>query len=745
MKLFIKALILSLLLLVILPVSLGEINIPQNLKSIITYRLFPLLTVLIFVWACYETTLILMNKLRKNTGQKDDRTKPLKDKTSSAKDNFNLPDEMSIVKYFMDLYKLQLGTTNNALSQIRPIETSSFDPKGVYELRVKLQMDWTSRRMSINPIGEDTASRSRCYEVIYDDRLVVKIPPQPIRGFYEYIEKIKRDEFITAKLNLKGSIVPNVSVILKRIHEFPYSTDMAIEQLEERYIQWVGETSSFQKHLMILDTFVFFMDLSQHKFLSNIIENMHNIEKKMHKEITGYPEIIFNTRDFEGRYGENTSQICVDIQNVYSKCEKAVRHRLSTTETSSSINEYQIRNWFLAHLAKGDVEKDERGLTEELVDEINTILDRIIKEDVTPVEVYLKMVEKNLQRKTLQQSRSHMMGIISNLLELLAWLGHKKVAIRDLKPDNLLIAGDQEQFPQFLSTPEKFSIGLIDVETAVDFEPGGDDPIIEPLLGGTPFYSTPSHLFTNGLLLQIFEDISLIFHLQDWHAIVAMIYKIITGDPLFEKTGQLIPTIKKILQTSSEDARLLPDVAKKVSQMFWSNCYFEFKEKIDKKSKQLNQVKIPVLYNTMKMLKENVIYERQNVDKAINRHINSQTIFQKKDDKERLSMATHKQIRPLKKKWENVEPGTSGAEAKQNRAAVKILQNLEQLKLRSEQTKHILSMLEQSSPKIPAGELIQCMFNIVLSSMYLEKWGALTGNATSIDALAEYSSYEVTI
>ena len=67
-----------------------------------------------------------------------------------------------------------------------------------------------------------------------------------------------------------------------------------------------------------------------------------------------------------------------------------------------------------------------------------------------------------------------------NMLDLLAWLKIKKVAIRDLKPDNLLVAGDPARFPEFLESASQYSIGLIDVETAVSYETAGEQEIDQP-------------------------------------------------------------------------------------------------------------------------------------------------------------------------------------------------------------------------------------------------------------------------
>ena len=60
--------------------------------------------------------------------------------------------------------------------------------------------DWTKRRMTIGPLGEESGSKSKCYYVIYDVHMVVKIPAKPVTDFEQYIESIKKEVQIVNKL-----------------------------------------------------------------------------------------------------------------------------------------------------------------------------------------------------------------------------------------------------------------------------------------------------------------------------------------------------------------------------------------------------------------------------------------------------------------------------------------------------------------------------------------------------------------
>ena len=91
--------------------------------------------------------------------------------------------------------------------------------------------DWAKRRMTIGPLGEDAGSKSKCYYVIYDVHMVVKVPAKPVTDFEYYIGSIKKEVAIVNKLIPKECIVPKVSVILGQIHTFPYSEDIPAERL----------------------------------------------------------------------------------------------------------------------------------------------------------------------------------------------------------------------------------------------------------------------------------------------------------------------------------------------------------------------------------------------------------------------------------------------------------------------------------------------------------------------------------
>lgn len=160
-------------------------------------------------------------------------------------------------------------------------------------------------------------------------------------------------------------------------------------------------------------------------------------------------------------------------------------------------------------------------------------------------------------------------GIIANLLDLLAHIGARGVSLRDLKPDNLLVARPRKEYPRFLNDPAEYVIGLIDIETAVVFGNLHWRRMEQPKLGGTPQYATPSHFFTNDLIHHLYGRVAEVLHLQDWHGLLGVIYKVITNRQLFNKTAATVPGIVRGINAAADETDL-GRFAIKASRVFWS-------------------------------------------------------------------------------------------------------------------------------------------------------------------------------
>lgn len=655
-------------------------------------------------------------------------------------------EEKQIVYYFLNLYRLQMGVAANAKALFNLVDGSEKAAARVYELRVLINGEWQSRRMSIGLLGDESGSKSRCYYVIYDVHMVLKIPPKPLNDFSVYIDAIRRESSIVGHLAPRECIVPRVSVILRRFRQFHDEDRLSPEEMEARYIRWLINSVEAQGHLKIGDTFVFFMDLSQYFFLAHIIDNLHNLTVRLTPEILGSPDIIWDAQAFSGRYGHEYSGICFKLQDLYSSFETAVRKRAGD-EGISPPPTYRTKDWFLKYLAgekltgQADSDNPDNSDTKWVGECLSVTCDP----HIDTVVAYRDAVRHYLKDVVFSRNKSQLNSIIVNLLELLDWLGQKKVAMRDLKPDNLLVAGDRSQYPYFLSSPDQFSIGLIDVETAVRYAVDDTAEIEQPQLGGTPFYATPSHFLKNEYIIEGYGDISKIFHLQDWQATLAMIYKVVIGTPLLEQTGRLFPLVRTTIQKRLAQSEYIKDIIIDINRLFWRSAAFEFEMKMDENSEKLKSLLVRLPDELRRMLIEVANEAAGGLDKIITLYIQRQRLFPGENNHRQLYRATRQQIQQLKSRFENQ------AERQKNEKSnigdvVKLLDGLLRLKGTASAVIQGRAVLNTPASDPTVYDILQIMFNYVLNEMHKPEWREFAAaQATESEDGASEVTYEATI
>jgi serine/threonine protein kinase len=690
-------------------------------------KVLPDIILLILLVSAYKIFAVLLYNNLKRPG------KNKKDEINDAEDNieddiklFKINEQEfneieKIVYFFLKLYKKQLGAPENAPANFYLADAEQAAPHSIFELQVRQNKSWSKRRITIGPIGQNSRSKSRCFYVIYDIHMVIKIPPKPINDFGLYIKSIKKEKDIIDILAPRECIIPMISVIMQQIHSFHGEALLTAEQLEEKYIQWVRRYPGYTEYLKIGDSFAYFMNLSKYFFLGHILKNMHAVKGKVEREITGQPSVIWDLHEFEGKYGITATPVYAGIQTLYAKCEKEIKE-LTAGHARSSIHAYQLRKYFLLHLSGKFIPKNEEGIPSELTDDLNNLFKIIFKANIKDVEAYRKIIRKYVIEISFFQNKLQIEGIVTNMLDLLSWLREKGVAMRDLKPDNLIVAGEQAHYPLFLKSPEEFSIGLIDVETSVFFKEKNHYQIAQPQLGGTPHYATPSQLLPNDILISTFKDLSRILHLQDWFATTVIIFQVITGEQLFKKTARLFPGILKKIQAPLNAKNKSSVLVYEISQLFWSNAVAEFKEKTDKKKRMLKGINIILPEQARKMLCEEIKSARDNIEKSIKNLIASQKIFISQKIRKQLRVASPVKIRELNSKWEQ------GAWAKEldpdGKVKIKkLLRDLQCLKEHSKKFAQLSKSIEPYGIEIPADTLLELMFKIVYSGMFQEKWG----------------------
>ena len=621
----------------------------------------------------------------------------------------------SLLKYFMNLYKFQLGVPRDTDSVIVPVEPSRQFPKLItYDLQVVHRDEQISRRVTVGPIAEETGSKSSCFLAIYDSKIVIKIPPHPITDFEEYISCIERDRQIVATLSPRTCLIPGVSMILDKIYKFPRINELRGNQREDAYFEWLHYNQEYQWYLKIDGGFAFFMDLSRHMFLSDILTLFHGLETKIPEEMTRDPSILDSFEKFEGRYGFENAYIGVDLKEVYKEYEQQVSRLMTKTSASSSDMLYKMQNWFFSYISGRHPEEDEARLIESHVPGFNDLMARIVEENRDIIDAYRAMIVAFLRSKRSFQNRRYKEGVVANIVEMLAGVKEKHVAIRDIKPDNLLVTGDTENYPAFLATPERFSIGLIDFETAVVFQTENELEMEQPFLGGTSWYATPLHMYNNKILSMFYKDMCRSFYLQDWYSVVAMIYRIIIGEHLFPRTSKLFTVAAGKLREAKKTGRPAEVVVTEINDMFWKSAIREFEFNLERKQEALRFLQAILGDSAREMLLAELDAENHVKDLDIKRLISQQALFRSQENKEQLYAVTPEQLDHLIKK---AEDGSGGSVAHPLARSLAQLKQIQKFKVDVLKNREIMRRLEIGAFDFTVYELLVIMFKRVASFM----------------------------
>ena len=642
-----------------------------------------------------------------------------------------LPNRADVVRFFLGLYRHQLGFGPEVPADFVQLPSPPGGSNLIYELRVKNGSEWAKRRMTLGPLGVDSGSKSKCYYVIFDQHLVVKIPSKPLTNFEDYVASIKKERQIVDRLSPKECIVPGVSVILSQIHHLTLPPDTPPEVIEERYIAWLRKTPAHQDRLKINGTFVFFMDLSRYYFLSHIIDGLHDLSEPIRSEINSTADLIPYPAKFRERYGEQNESVGFEIRDLYHQCEAEVRSVFKNAGKSASFSPYRVQVWFLNYLQKRNIGESDAALSGRMAEEVAAVFGRWFEKYQKTVEAYLGAIRTFAARLSLDQNRQIISGIVTNLLDLLAWLSEKKVAMRDLKPDNLLVAGDPHNYPAFLRSAMDYSLGFIDVETAVYLDAADRGRTKQPLLGGTPYYATPSHLFPNPILQACLLDLAWVLRFQDWHAVLVMVFKTVTGELLFDRTAKLFGEIKNQVVDAMRRQAPLDALMEEVSRRFWSSAANEFRAKMKAHESALRSLEVDIPRTARALLVRVLRHDIDSIMDSLRQIIESQRYFSSPESREQLLKSSHRRICQILQALQNRRPLESPA-AQTLLATERLLHHLSMLKALVERKSQIVSTLESTAmPRLNAHELMLLMFNSVLKAMCRGHWYPIAEDAPS--------------
>lgn len=639
----------------------------------------------------------------------------------SPSDNRDM--ETAVIQYFLEIFRQQVKASRHSPSKYLVLEPSAVDKsRQIYELRILQHNEWKSRRMMIASLGEESGSKSRCFHVIYDDHLVVKIPAVPITDFSTYIYCIHFEQKIADRLAPRVCIAPSVSVILKRLSTACNTkTEAFSKEREIAYVDWLRSNSDYQEYLKINGAFVFFMDLSKYFILADVIASIHGHHTEaIAEEIIGNSGMMWDPNGFEGRYGEGTADVATEIQMIFGEYEAHMRNIFSAKRIPLTGIQYKFHEWFLCQLSGNSIKNNEQCISHETLIEVNHWGDFFVRKHQSAIERYRQMIRRFLLKKNFVQNKTKITGIITNIIDLLSYLKQKGVVLRDLKPDNVLVAGEPGKYPYFLSAADSFSLGLIDMETAIQMEPSSPQKLEQPLLGGTPLYATPSQIVSNEFLFLCFGDVQRILFLQDWYAAVGVIYKVVTDEYLFQETARILSVIIRTIQKASREKKITTDLFEASSRSFWQNAASEFKHNLTRQEKILKAVPVIISKNVKAFFVKSFQEEIAMLDKSIRTQIEEQSFYHSGKNHRQLLLASSQQVDRLLSDQKLLQNDIKQFE--KAKECIDLLNRLKEKKQQLGQYRRLLADLEGEMFQLNAYELLYIMFNFVFREMYPEKW-----------------------
>jgi len=616
----------------------------------------------------------------------------------------HLADFSALETLFLSLFKMRLGAPDSAPAKIEKSPQKYSGPGEVLLLKVLHEDKWEERRMTLAPIGEGSGSKSQCFYVIFDTHIVVKIPPTPITDFEDYITRVQAEAQIMERLSPRICVIPNLAAILGRIHPFPDADSIPPARIEDRYIRWLRRFPENQRFLTIGGSFVFFMDLARYYFLSHVAANFHNRAAGLAEEIKADVDILSDLSLFEGKYGHRGGELWPPFHKAYESFREEVNRVTAQADQPVPLSGWDIKKLYLAGMASREPDLAKLNVSVGFRSLMASWLEQTAKSGRPLKQRYQQMLNHYTERRLFSRSRPLMGSMVTNLLALLAWIDVKKIGLRDLKPDNLLVAGNPDNYPDFLTSAKKYVIGLIDLETAVDFGSDGTSAIPQPQLGGTPLYCTPSHFFPNALLQKVYSDLPLVFHMQDWYAMIAIIFSVVTGDQLFRNTARQITMMMKSIIQSRAEKETLKKKLLHFTRQFQNNAAVEIREKVEQHVKRLRSVSAHIPEKIQQRLAEHHQSELRITRQQLQQILDSQATFNKGNNRQRLEKSSVADLKKLR------------AGYKKRAGSKKLVSRFDELIRIKQRTETLAAnghLLAGTFPKVTIDRLLEIMFALV--------------------------------
>jgi len=564
--------------------------------------------------------------------------------------------------------------------------------------------------MSLRKLGDESGSKGSCFYVMYDHPVVIKFPQPRIYSFQDYLTMIQRERAFSKNLQPLTSIVPSLSIILEKyppeIFENSEETGSQLKN-DAQWLEYLENHDSMKQYLMIDGSYVLFMDLSSDLLMSQTLLKLSDYKPLMLNETLGNPEFISRPYEFESRYGKIEPDYLEAILDIFRHYEENIK-RLSSHFSDISVSRHTCLQLFLLNLLGEDPDPGKTISEKDFHIKAANYFSSLSHMNPQAVSSCAAAIRSHYSRVNFNHHKQKLICLIKNMTDLLTHMYRNHFVMRDLKPDNMLIVGDSSHFPQFLNSPDSFSIGLIDLETALLMN--DSTSFRQPVLGGTPRYALFHQFMLNSVLKNVYNPLDRVFYLQDWYAAAAVIFEITTGRKLYSKTVPFLNRYVKHLKHDFSKGNPETDIIKNGSHQFWTIAMGEFYIQMNLNKSKLETMHIPVSKDFLTILETELSSVLQQDKKAHSLFLNRcKPLY---PEIEKLTHFKSQDLVAYIEKHRDKNRGTP---------RLKDLDQLGYYTFRFEQNRVYSKLL--SRQQLNTYELLSILFYLVFTGLHKAEWG----------------------
>ncbi len=630
-----------------------------------------------------------------------------------------------VIKLLLKIYRRQEKVPDYWFEkyQFQKVDQAKFH---IYQLLLKYSNKQRKRNISIKPLGEEGRSKSSVFLVKYDDNIVIKIPPvtSPITNLAEFLDKINKENIIKERFKPGIAIVPDLTIIMKKISGYNKFSDMSTQKAELSYTKSLEAEPKLQEYFQINNSFAFFLDLSSYHLAIDVINNIIQAKNyKINEVLTSLIKNIKYLDLIEQEFGSSFFPLHEWTGEFIASVQALVSDRY--------LAESELAEVFYRFLANKKMKADDKvfNLSSETIKEINVFLENYREKSVHNIKTLIKIIERQIFRDGSWSEINTVESLILKKLELLSYLEKKGLVIKDLKSDGILII-PKDPTVNFMKAVNmgEFDFGLLDVEYAVFWKDRNEKllPINQLDQSGfayTAYIGTLSHIYPNSILSETLGDPGRILKLQDWYAAisfiyqVASLYKFVKSPRLFSETGF---NLNQLIKKANEKAgKLLPsEIFKELSLDFWNVALEEFFSKLENDKKFFVKESIVLPEAICSMFIREIEAGMKDISHCIRNLLGSNKQINNKK-RNFLIQCNSSQIKDLLKKW-GKKKKNEGVES-----IVSLLKNLLPLRKNLERRARIKLFFTDKNVTITVYQLLRTMFSLVCNGMYRKEWGEL--------------------